>query len=124
MIVLTGIDAEANHDGIEKSRLGKRDAAASKVLAHVELELVCPRDEGRAVEERLPRAAILVGDRTGHELARICRHVETNSDASGRPAAHRIEDVCRQTSHSAPSAPVVRANYTLLSRLRAGPVVC
>ena len=42
MVILGRIDREANHDRVQKSRVGERYAATTKIRTDIELEFVSP----------------------------------------------------------------------------------
>ena len=90
---------EADHDGVEEGRLGKRCTARAKVRPDVEFEFVGTGGHVVARDEWLLGAPVLVGHGAGYQLALPGQCVQPHIHAGRRSPVRRIEHVCRHPSH-------------------------
>ena len=102
MIVLIGIGGEAYDYGIEKGRFTRGAALRVEVLADIELEFVATGLHRMTVEQGFVRAAVIIADGRGAQLAPTIQRVKPYIDMRCRPAVCRIKDMRGQTSHCLP----------------------
>src|SRR5262245_31458481 len=94
-------DADANDNAIQKWRIARRDAGATKVVADMECQLIHPAFELAAAHQRSVRTALDVGRRASDRRARAAANQMRLDEhpPGGHPAAG-IEHVGGQLSHS------------------------
>jgi hypothetical protein len=94
-------DTEANRNDLEEGRVGQLDAAAAKVLAGVETQLIQSGLEIRAIEQSVIDATITVGDRRFQEPRLPTGGEQLDLKTGGWLSRRGIENVSSQAAHQA-----------------------
>ena len=121
--MLIGYYRETNHHGVEKRRISDRGFARLEVVADIELELIRTSMHRLIVEQRLLSTPVDICGGARTQLSHVSKCKQANLYTRRRTAVSRIEDMCCESSHSAPISATRRAeqgtDYTLLKLLRA-----
>ena len=100
VVLLAGVDAEAQHHHVEEGRLGQADAAGAVVVAGVEVQLVHARAVVIALQHRRIATAVVVGGHAVDQLQlRAFDAVQLDLDVTPRTAVRGVQYMRSQTSH-------------------------
>jgi len=114
--MLIGFYRETNHNGVEERGIIDRDFACFEVVADIELKLIRASLHRLIVEQRLLGAPVTVRHCAYTQLAHISKRKQAYVYTHGRTAVSRIEDMCCESSHSAPFRPLDELREGLIIR--------